>query len=80
MLRPHLAVHRTLSHGLLALLAVAYNHRVAERGLHTGTSPLQRSGCSDVPTDWLTVLGYAPADPSTASADTPRANQRQNAA
>ncbi len=75
-----LAVHRTLSPGLLALLAVAYNHRIAERGVHAGTSPLQRSGCSDVPSDWLTVLGYPTAKPSTTSDDTPRADQRQDAA
>ncbi len=63
VLRPHLAVHRTLSPGLLALLAVAHNHRLAERGLHAGTSPLQRSEVTDVPTDWLCVLGYPPAEP-----------------
>jgi hypothetical protein len=80
VLRPHLAVHRTLSPGLLALLAVAYNHRVATRGRHAGTCPLQRSGCTDVPGDWLTVLGYSPAELHTASADTPRADQRQDAA
>ena len=80
VLRPHLAVHRTLSPGLLALLAVAYNHRIADRGVHAGTSPLQRSGCSDVPSDWLTVLGYPTAKPSTISDDTPRTDQRQDAA
>src|SRR5207245_10043175 len=42
--RPHLAVQRTLSPGLLALLAVYHNHRVAPRGVHQGTSPLPRSG------------------------------------
>jgi hypothetical protein len=71
VLRPHLAVHRTLSPGLLALLAVAYNHRVAERGVHAGASPLQRSGVSDAPADWLTALGYPPAEPSAADADPP---------
>ena len=80
VLRPHLTVHRTLSPGLLALLAVAYNHRVAERGLHTGTNPLQRSGVADAPTDWLTVLGYAPAELHTASTDTPRADPSEHAA
>ena len=80
VLRPHLTVHRTLSPGLLALLAVAYNHRIAERGVHAGTSPLQRSSCTDVPSDWLTVLGYSPAEPSTTSTLTPRADQRQDAA
>jgi len=63
VLRPHLAVHRTLSPGLLALLAVAYNHRVAERGVHVRTSPLQRSGIADAPADWLRALGYPPAAP-----------------
>jgi hypothetical protein len=59
LLRPHLAVHRTLSTGLLALLAVYHNHRVAPRGVHQGTSPLQRSGLP-APADWLTALGYPP--------------------
>src|SRR5437867_7152306 len=44
ILRPHLAVHRTLSPGLLALLAVWHNHRVFQRGVHKGKSPLQLSG------------------------------------
>ena len=57
ILRPHLAVHRTLSPGLLALLAVYHNHRIASRGVHRGTSPLQRSGLQ-APADWLTALGY----------------------
>ena len=57
VLRPHLAVHRTLSPGLLALLVVCHNHRVASRGLHQGTSPLSRSGIA-APTDWLVALGY----------------------
>jgi hypothetical protein len=65
-LRPHLAVHRTLSPGLLALLAVYYNHHVATRGLHAGQSPLQRSGLPDAPPDWLAALGYPPASPATA--------------
>ena len=34
IVRPHLAVHRTLSAGMLALLAVWHNHRVAPRGRH----------------------------------------------
>ena len=80
VLRPHLAVHRTISPGLLALLAVAYNHRIAERGLHAGTCPLQRSGCSDAPGDWLTVLGYAPAEPAPRAAVSRRLDQRENAA
>jgi len=60
-LRPHLAVHRTLPPGLLALLAVWHNHQVSPRGLHQGQSPLQRSGLPDAPTDWLVALGYPPA-------------------
>ena len=59
VLRPHLAVHRTLSTGMLALLAVCHNHRLAPRGLHQRTSPLSRSGI-DAPVDWLMALGYPP--------------------
>jgi hypothetical protein len=61
IVRPHLAVHRTLSPGLLALLAVWHNHRVFQRGVHKGASPLQLSGMGDAPTDWLVALGYPPA-------------------
>jgi hypothetical protein len=61
IVRPHLAVHRTLSAGMLALLAVWHNHRVFTRGVHQGHSPLQLSGMDDAPTDWLVVLGYPPA-------------------
>jgi transposase-like protein len=60
ILRPYLAVHRTLSSGMLALVAVWHNHRVAPRGLHQGHSPLQRSGFSDLSGDWLVSLGYPP--------------------
>lgn len=60
ILRPHLAVHRTLSAGMLALLAVWHNHRIAPRGLHADLSPLQRSQAQQVETDWLTALGYLP--------------------
>ena len=60
ILRPHLAVHRSLSAGLLALLAVWHNHRVAPRGVHEGLSPLQRSGMVEPATDWLVALGYPP--------------------
>jgi len=67
VLRPHLAVHRTLSPGRLALLAVWHNHRVAPRGSHAGTSPLQRSGLA-APTDWLVALGYPPASGSAPAA------------
>jgi len=60
ILRPYLAVHRTLSTGMLALLAVWHNHRVAQRGLHQGQSPLMRSGLTPVTNDWLEALGYPP--------------------
>ena len=69
IVRPHLAVHRTLSPGLLALLAVWHNHRVFRRGVHKGTSPLQLSGMLDAPTDWLVALGYPPASTPTPLAD-----------
>ena len=58
LVRPHLAVHRRLSAGMLALLAVYHNHRVFDRGAHRGKNPLQLSGIADAPTDWLTALGY----------------------
>ncbi len=61
ILRPHLAVHRTLSANLLALLAVWHNHRIVPRGPHVGLSPLQRSQADHIEADWLTVLGYLPA-------------------
>ncbi len=62
ILRPHLAVHRVLSPGLLALLAVWHNHRVFARGGHAGFSPLRLSGMTDAPADWLVALGYPPLD------------------
>ncbi len=61
IVRPHLAVHRVLSPGMLALLAVWHNHRLFTRGIHKGHSPLQLSGMLEAPTDWLLALGYAPA-------------------
>jgi hypothetical protein len=60
VVRPHLAVHRTLSAGMLSLLAVRQNHHVAPRGVHQGLSPLQRTGYLEPPTDWLVALGYSP--------------------
>lgn len=60
IVRPHLAVHRTLSAGMLALLAVKHNHQVAPRGLHEGLSPLQRTGSTSSDIHWLTALGYSP--------------------
>jgi hypothetical protein len=74
ILRPHLAVHRVLSPGLLALLVVWHNHRAFARGPHAGVSPLQLSGMTDAPADWLVALGYAPldADPTTSTRTTSR--------
>jgi hypothetical protein len=59
IVRPHLAVHRTLSAGMLALLAVWHNHRIAPRGLHEGLSPLQRTGSTLSDHHWLAALGYS---------------------
>lgn len=59
IVRPHLAVHRTLSAEMLALLAVWHNHRIAPRGLHEGLSPLQRTDATTPAMDWLTTLGYS---------------------
>ncbi|GCF12035.1 hypothetical protein [Dictyobacter arantiisoli] len=59
IVRPHLAVHRTLSAGMLALLAVWHNHRIAPRGLHEGLSPLQRTDSNVPEGDWLAALGYS---------------------
>lgn len=59
IVRPHLAAHRTLSAGFLALLAVWHNHRIAPRGLHEGFSPLQRTGSTASDTTWLAALGYS---------------------
>ena len=68
ILRPHLAVRRTLSTGMLALLAVWHNHRVFPRGVHKGYSPLHLSGMKDAPTDWLVALGYPPTEAVTPQA------------
>lgn len=59
IVRPHLAVHRTLSAGFLALLAVWHNHRIAPRGLHEDLSPLQRTGIASSDHTWLAALGYS---------------------
>lgn len=75
IVRPHLAVHRTLSPGLLALLAVWHNHRVFRRGTHHGASPLQLSGMLEDPTDWLVALGYPPAAHDLRPAPAPAAPQ-----
>ncbi len=74
IVRPHLAVHRSLSAGMLALLAVRHNHRVAPRGLHEGLSPLQRGGVAVQADDWLVALGYPP-DPWLPHPATPPAQQ-----
>ena len=65
ILRVHLSVHRTLSVGRLALLAVWHNHRVFTRGVHKGHNPLHLSGMEDAPTDWLEALGYGPGECET---------------
>ncbi|MEI8305563.1 MAG: hypothetical protein WCF99_00730 [Chloroflexales bacterium] len=65
ILRPHLSVHRTLSTEMLALIAVWHNHRVFTRGIHKGKNPLQLSGITDAPTDWLVALGYSPDEAHT---------------
>jgi hypothetical protein len=75
ILRPHLAVHRTLSAGLLALVAVWHNHRVFTRGSHRGSSPLQLSGMAEAPSDWLVALGYPPAMSAPRVAAAPAASQ-----
>lgn len=62
VLRPFLAVHRRLSTGMLALLALWHNHQLAPRGLHQGQSPLMRSGLTPVTNDWLEALGYPPPE------------------
>lgn len=59
IVRPHLAVHRTLSAGFLSLLAVWHNHRIAPRGFHAGLSPLQRTGTTPSNSTWLAALGYS---------------------
>ncbi|MBK9712741.1 MAG: hypothetical protein IPO81_15725 [Kouleothrix sp.] len=71
IVRPHLAVHRCLSPGLLALLAVWHNHRVFTRGVHKGHSPLHLSGMLEAPTDWLVALGYPPASIQAISTSEP---------
>jgi len=71
ILRVHLTVHRTLSAGRLALLAVWHNHRLFTRGIHTGQSPLHLSGMHQAPTDWLVALGYPPADASPITHERP---------
>jgi hypothetical protein len=73
ILRVHLTVHRTLTTGQLALLAVWHNHRVFSRGIHKGQSPLHMSGMAEAPSDWLIALGYPSAvqalPPATVAAE-----------
>jgi hypothetical protein len=76
ILRPHLAVHRVLAPGLLALLVVWHNHRAFARGPHAGLSPLQLTGMTDAPADWLVALGYPPLDPDSAAPTLTRALPR----
>ena len=45
--------------GLLSLLAVWHNHRIAPRGPHEGLSPLQRTESTSSTHHWLAALGYA---------------------
>lgn len=71
LLRPHLAVHRTLTPGMLALLVVWHNHRVFARGARAGHSPLHLSGLTEAPTDWLVALGYPPAGGAVAPTRVP---------
>src|SRR5258708_5153798 len=59
IVRPHLAAHRKLSAGLLSLLAVWHNHRIAPRGPHEGLSPLQRTDSTSSTHHLLAALGYA---------------------
>lgn len=66
ILRPHLAIHHSLSAGMVALLAVWHNHRVFTRDIYKGKSPLHLSGTLDAPSDWLVALGYPPLDAGTA--------------
>ncbi len=58
IVRPHLAVHRKLSAGMLSLLAVWHNHQIAPRGPHEGLSALQRTEATSSATHWLAALGY----------------------
>jgi len=47
---------------MIALLAVWHNHRRFARGAHAGQSPLELSGMTDSPADWLEALGYPPVE------------------
>jgi hypothetical protein len=71
LLRPHVAVHRTLTPGLLALIAVWHNHRPLPRGRHRGQTPLQVCGETDAVIGWQSALGYAPDQPRPSPDDRP---------
>jgi hypothetical protein len=73
VLRPHVAVHRTLSPGFLTLLAVSHNHRVRSRGIHRGKTPLQVCGATDAPVGWSAALGYTHVPRISPAIDTDRA-------
>ncbi len=79
LLRPHVAVHRTLSPGLLTLIAVWHNHRVLPRGVHRGQTPLQVCGVPDAPRGWQIALGYRPGHPFTPVSLRPAATEVQAA-
>lgn len=57
MLRPPVAVPRTRSAALLAVLAVWHPHRSAPRGVHAGRSSFQRTDSSASDHQWLAALG-----------------------
>src|SRR5438874_13761998 len=59
IVRPQLAVHRTLSAGMPSLLAVWHNPRIAPRGAHEGLPPLQRTDSTSSAHYWLPALGYS---------------------
>lgn len=79
LLRPHVAVHRTLAPGLLALIAVWHNHRLLPRGVHQGRTPLQVCGVPDAPIGWQAALGYLPAPTSAPEPIYPAAAEVQAA-
>jgi len=60
IVRPHVAVHRTLSAGMLALLAVKPPHQIAPRGLPEGLSPFQRTRSTSSDLHWFAALGSSP--------------------
>ena len=73
-------LYRSLPAGMLALLAVWHNHRVAPRGNHEGLSPVQRGGLATQATDWLEALGYPSAIPVVRHPASVKPNQQARAA